>query len=142
LIPPEADPLAPLVRRLFTDLQHAGPPASSVSSELPPPSRTARGRAGQDRLGTRVQFELSSHASDGIDHARFSAYGCPHTLAVCEWLCRELEAGRLDHIGTPADWCRVLDIPIVKLGRLLVVEDALRASLSVGAAAGFDWTPK
>jgi NifU-like protein involved in Fe-S cluster formation len=62
--------------------------------------------------------------------ARYRAYGCPYTLAACEWLARQLEAGARDRLGGPAAWAARLRIPPAKLGRLLVVEDALRAALA------------
>jgi hypothetical protein len=31
--------------------------------------------------------------------------------------------------GKPADWAEKFDVPTEKLGRLLIVEDALRAAL-------------
>jgi hypothetical protein len=119
------DPLASAVRQLFVDLRHAG--------ALPAPPATQAGRhfggeAGREQRGTRVRFVLELMEGH-ISAARFAAYGCPHTLAVCEWLCRELEAGRRSSMGGPSDWCRTLGVPIVKLGRLLVVEDALYAAL-------------
>ena len=61
---------------------------------------------------------------------RYRAYGCPHTLAACEWLAQRLESGGRDSIGGPADWAAQLSIPPAKLGRLLVVEDALAAALA------------
>ncbi len=61
--------------------------------------------------------------------ARFKAYGCPHTLAVVEGLIRRLPGRtRGDGLpGTPAAWAEELSVPVEKLGRLLVVEDALLA---------------
>ena len=122
------DPLAPAVRRLFADLAHAG----GFAGEAPAPSVagtvTVHGEAGRPQRGTHVRFQLQFRGGQ-VMAVRYQTYGCPHTLAVCEWLSRELEAGRLATIGTPADWCQALDVPIVKLGRLLVVEDALRAAL-------------
>jgi hypothetical protein len=77
-----------------------------------------------------VLFELK--ITDGIvKSARFSAYGCPHTVAVTAWLCETLEGAPLGGVapGTPADWAGKFAVPAEKLGRLLVVEDALRAAL-------------
>jgi hypothetical protein len=31
--------------------------------------------------------------------------------------------------GSPADWAREFEVPAEKLGRMLIVEDALRAAL-------------
>ena len=119
------DPLAPAVRQLFVDLRHSGTPREPSATAV---ARLCAGEAGREQRGTRVRFVLEV-MDGGIGAARFAAYGCPHTLAVCEWLCRELEAGRQGSIGRPADWCRTLGVPIVKLGRLLVVEDALYAAM-------------
>jgi cysteine desulfurase len=116
--------LNPLARRYF--LAAAKTPAFP-EGDLPAGVR--QGRAGKQADGTAVCFEL--RIADGIvKSARFSAYGCPHTVAVVAWLCDELEGSRLDAgtPGTPADWAQAFDVPAEKLGRLLIVEDALRAA--------------
>ena len=61
--------------------------------------------------------------------ARFKAYGCPHTLAVVDWLTQQLPGRTRDEgpPGTPVSWAEALSVPTEKLGRLLVVEDALLA---------------
>ena len=41
-------------------------------------------------------------------------------------------------LGKAADWCQALRIPIVKLGRLLVVEDALTAAFEEGRRRQYD----
>ncbi len=93
------------------------------------PPDVRQGRAGRQSEGTQVLFELK--IADGIvKSARFSAYGCPHTVAVAGWLCEVLEGSRLDAgaPGTPADWAQKFEVPAEKLGRLLIVEDALLAA--------------
>jgi cysteine desulfurase len=88
------------------------------------------GRAGKATDGTLVAFELK--ITDGIVRgARFTAFGCPHTLAVVQWLCEVLEGAPVGSVqpGTPAGWAARFDVPPEKLGRLLIVEDALRAAL-------------
>jgi len=115
------DALDPGVRRLFSSLRHTG--------ALDGPG-VAIGEAGRQQRGTRVRFALRRHGPDILE-ARYLAYGCPHTLAVCEWLAQRLEAGEGLRVGTATDWARQLNIPAAKLGRLLVVEDALRAALGV-----------
>jgi hypothetical protein len=90
--------------------------------------RRLQGEAGREQRGTRVRFTLRL-AGERLVEVRYRAYGCPHTLAVCEWLARGLEEGGLDSIGGPAEWAERLRVPPAKLGRLLVVEDALRAAL-------------
>lgn len=118
--------LSPLTRRYF--LAPARVPEFPEGSR-PPDVR--QGRAGRQADGTQVFFEL--RIADGIvKSARFSAYGCPHTVAVAGWLCEVIEGSRLDAVppGTPTDWAGKFEVPAEKLGRLLIVEDALRASTS------------
>ncbi|MEO8016613.1 MAG: aminotransferase class V-fold PLP-dependent enzyme [Pseudomonadota bacterium] len=116
--------LTPLTRRYF--LAAARVPEFPQG---PPPADVRHGRAGRQPDGTAVFFEL--RIADGIvKSARFSAYGCPHTLAVAGWLCEVVEGRRLDAglPGSPADWAEKFVVPTEKLGRLLIVEDALRAA--------------
>ncbi|HWW20434.1 MAG TPA: hypothetical protein VNZ06_06490 [Steroidobacteraceae bacterium] len=123
-----ADLLEPQVRRLFSSLTHAGDGKSDSDEEHAGEWRLVEGEAGHREHGTRVRFILRLRGSQLVG-ARYYAYGCPHTLAVCEWLAERLEAGEMAALGAPADWCASLGVPIVKLGRLLVVEDALRSAL-------------
>jgi hypothetical protein len=48
------------------------------------------------------------------------------------WLCGELRGRSRGALipGSPASWAEKRSVPVEKLGRLLVVEDALRACLS------------
>jgi cysteine desulfurase len=93
------------------------------------PPGVVQGHAGRQADGAEVRFELK--IVDGtVKSAHFSAYGCPHTLAVTAWLCEVLEGARIDGgvPGNPAQWAQRFDVPAEKLGRLLTVEDALRAA--------------
>jgi cysteine desulfurase len=92
------------------------------------PALLLTGEAGTPGEETWVRFHLT------IEHgivkaARFKAYGCPHTLAVMDLLTRRLPGRRRNDgpPGTPASWTEELSVPVEKLGRLLVVEDALLA---------------
>lgn len=132
-----ADPLAPEVRRLFAALTHAGGPSTATSGPSAAAGagqleaarlRWVSGEAGREQHGTRVRFMLRLQGQRLLE-VRYRAYGCPHTLAACEWLARRLEGGA-EPLGAPADWARQLQIPPAKLGRLLVVEDALTAALA------------
>jgi hypothetical protein len=126
------DLLEPQVRRLFASLRHAGGRGARAEVDESPDIRIVDGEAGREQRGTYVRFTLRLRGAEVLE-ARYQAYGCPHTLAVCEWLAEQLEAGGWDSLGNPADWCRTLGVPIVKLGRLLVVEDALQAALQKAA---------
>ena len=85
-----------------------------------------------DADGTCVRFELKIDGRD-CEKCPFQAYGCPHTLAVTAWLCETLEGAPLATAvpGTPADWAARFEVPAEKLGRLLIVEDALRAAFGL-----------
>jgi hypothetical protein len=135
-----SDPLGPQVRRLFEALAHAGELSAAVVGAGATPAdataahatRVVSGEAGRERRGTRVRFTLCLDG-DRLLEVRYRAYGCPYTLAACEWLARRLEDGGPGLIGAPGEWAQALQIPPARMGRLLVVEDALRAAL---AAAG------
>jgi cysteine desulfurase len=86
------------------------------------------GEAGGPGQETWVRFHLTV-ANGIVKAARFKAYGCPHTLGVADWLTRRLQgrARAEGPPGTPAEWAEELRVPVEKLGRLLVIEDAVRA---------------
>jgi cysteine desulfurase len=93
------------------------------------------GEAGGAHQETWIRFHLL--IEDGkVQDARYQAYGCPDTLRVTEWLARQLvglpRGSRPP--GSPARWAEELHVPVEKLGRLLVVEDALLACLNSRAA--------
>lgn len=146
-----SDPLGPEVRRLFAALRHAGEAtgAEAAGGEAAPGRgstaavegsalRIVCGEAGQQQRGTRVRFMLYLRGERLVE-VRYRAYGCPYTLAVCEWLAQRLERGGRDSIGGPADWAAQLSIPPARLGRLLVVEDALTAALAAADKTMTDW---
>jgi cysteine desulfurase len=122
-----------LTRRYF--LAPARPPGFAGGSA---PAGVRTGVAGRRTEGTWVYFELHLRGPKAVDgivkSARFSAYGCPHTLAVIAWLCEVLEGARIEAgaPGTPAEWAEKFQVPAEKLGRLLIVEDALRLALAPG----------
>jgi cysteine desulfurase len=92
------------------------------------PAGVRQGNAGRTADGAQVTFELK--IVDGtVKSAHFTAYGCPHTLAVAAWLCEVLEGRRMAEgiPGNPAEWAARFEVPVEKLGRLLIVEDALKA---------------
>jgi NifU-like protein involved in Fe-S cluster formation len=128
------DLLSPVARHHFRNLPGAGalpPPAASghsASGQAREWARVLIGEAGAREQGVWVRFHVLV-VNGIVKDARFQAYGCPHTLAVAAWLTGQL-AGRSREAlipAKPADWARALSVPIEKLGRLLVVEDALQA---------------
>jgi len=97
------------------------------------------GEAGSLSMGTRVRCYLRISAQCVRD-VQFRIFGCPHTIAVAEqlrsvWVGQNfttaLESGVL---GTPAQWAQAANVPTEKLGRLLLIEDAMRlATLAAGS---------
>ena len=117
------------VNREVRRLRALSPAANAGKSPWPghPVVTGEAGAAGQD---TWIRIHLL--VVDGVvKDARFEAYGCPHTLAVAAWMAKELPGRRREALqpGTPTDWAKIHGVPIEKFGRLLVVEDAVRACL-------------
>ncbi len=112
------------VRALFAELPNAGP--------LPAPAGpVAAGEAIALDRGAWVRFE--ARCEDGrIAECRFRAWGCPHTLAASALAASRLSGASLavaraiDATGL----ARELDAPAEKLGRLLVVEDAIHSLIA------------
>jgi NifU-like protein involved in Fe-S cluster formation len=109
---------SPRVRDLFATLPRAG--------ALPAGGRLLVGEAMALDRGAWVRFE--ARVEDGrIADCRFRAWGCPHTLAAAAVAAESLATGGLpDARGIALE----LEAPAEKLGRLLVVEDAIQALLS------------
>lgn len=85
------------------------------------------GEAGSISLGTWVRLNLKIQDARVTD-ARFRVYGCPHTVAATAWLAQKV-LGRNASTLLPegiATLCRPLEVPVEKLGRLLVIEDVVR----------------
>jgi cysteine desulfurase len=107
------------LRALSPASEPAGTPGAAPEGEV----IGEAGRAGEEvwvRFRLRVQGGI-------VTSALFKVYGCPDTLAVASWIAERLRGrGRADLApGTPAEWAEALAVPAEKLGRLLVVEDAL-----------------
>ncbi|MBS0579746.1 MAG: aminotransferase class V-fold PLP-dependent enzyme [Proteobacteria bacterium] len=100
----------------------AWPPEEEIAGEL------VAGEAGSPAEGTWVRFQLRVGAGK-VKDARFLVLGCPHTMDTVAWLCAQLPGRSREALvpGSPADWAEARAVPVEKLGRLLVVEDALRA---------------
>jgi hypothetical protein len=64
-----------------------------------------------------------------VVRAEFQWLGCPHTESVLGWLQTALPGRSVEDLvpGGPLDWASSLGVPAEKLGRLLIIEDALRA---------------
>jgi cysteine desulfurase len=95
-----------------------------------------RSAAGSPEQGTWVQFDLqiARTGAPTVQDARFQAYGCPHVIAVADWLAQNAVGREVVPLGGLPEPVAALrerfDMPVEKLGRLLLVEDAWRAALS------------
>jgi NifU-like protein involved in Fe-S cluster formation len=88
-----------------------------------------RGAAGNREQGTWVQFDLQCK-SGTLLAARFLAFACPHTIAVSAWLA-EQSVGKAVTRTLPEsvqDLRDRFDVPVDKMGRLLIIEDAWLAA--------------
>ncbi|MGI9272151.1 MAG: iron-sulfur cluster assembly scaffold protein [Woeseiaceae bacterium] len=107
------------VRALFAATEHAGT-LENATQVL------------HDDQGVRL--ELSAVAKNGhIEQLRFRAWGCPHVLAAAEYFCAEYEGRATADLAqfTATGLMQSLAVPVEKSGRILVIEDAVRA---LGAA--------
>ena len=109
------DPYSERVRALFASAVHAGRVEGGLEAY-----------AGDQ--GTRV--ELTARVDDDkIGELRFRAWGCPHLLAAAEAFCDEFEGRRLSELAAfqAVEVMQTLPVPREKMGRILVLEDAVRS---------------
>ena len=93
--------------------------------DLPEPS--VRGEAGNIESGTWVVFQARLEGQK-IAEMGFRAYGCPDTIAAAAYTAEQLSGSPVQRV---ADWrpeqvAGDLEIPRQKIGKLLIMEDALR----------------
>ena len=77
-----------------------------------------------------VRFDLSARVrQDRIVAVRFEVYGCPHCIAAGSLLSEHLQGATQDELRrwTWRETAEALEIPLEKRGRLLILEDAVRA---------------
>jgi NifU-like protein involved in Fe-S cluster formation len=125
-----ADPYGARVRELFDGLDHAG-------GLEKPAARVQISEQG-------VRLALAADIDDAIIVSlRFRAWGCPHLLAAAEAFCRAYEGRPVSALNefAAAEIMQTLPVPREKLGRILVLEDAVRSlaqSARVSPDAGKD----
>jgi len=94
-----------------------------------------RGAAGSIAGGTWVQFDVrlgGGPPTAPIAAVRFRAFGCPHVIAVADWVA-EASVGRPAVPQLPESIQALQErfaVPVEKLGRLLILEDAWIAAMS------------
>jgi NifU-like protein involved in Fe-S cluster formation len=77
-----------------------------------------------------VRFDLSARVRDErIVALRFEVYGCPHCIAAGSLLSERLQGATQDELRRWSwrETAEQLEFPPEKRGRLLVLEDAVRA---------------
>jgi len=121
---------SPEVQRRLCSPSRSGP-LRGVSDKL------VGGEAEDRTLNVWVCFEVEL-SGRAIRAARFEAYGCPHFVAAADWIAEHLEGQSAQALGNPfAQAVRAaLGVPTEKLGKLLVLEDALAACLRAADSAG------
>ena len=125
-VPSAPDVLTPLARQLFEQAPGAGAPAEG---SLDGGAVWRHGSAGTARAGARVALHVALDPAGRVLALRWQAWGCPHSIATLGWLSQHWVGRRLDDppAGGPAGWAQALDAPVEKLGRLLLIEDAILA---------------
>ncbi len=120
------EPYAPLVAQLFAELPGAGRPAGPG---------WACGEAREPLSGTWVRVYLQA-AAGRVAACRYEVRGCPHTVAALGLLATRLAGQAVAGLDVdPAALARELGAPAAKLGRIFVIQDALRSAalqLNVG----------
>lgn len=86
-------------------------------------------RAGDREQGAEVELALAI-VGGAVREARFRAFGCPHFIAAASALTERLGGATRDQLAA-WDWrdlVEALDVPPAKFGRLLTLQDAVRAA--------------
>ena len=109
------------VRRRFERPSHRG-----VRVEGPGGAVQATAEDRSLNVWVCMQVEV---AGGTVIAARFAAYGCPHFLAGADWIAEHLEGRPVTTLGEPIarEAAAALHVPTEKLGKLLVIEDAIAA---------------
>lgn len=98
-------------------------------------ARVVTGEAEDRSLNVWIRFQVRLD-NGAIGSIRFEAYGCPHFIAAADWHAERLEgqpSDALAHADTRGAR-QSLDVPTEKLGKLLVIEDALAACAKAARA--------
>ncbi len=106
--------------------------APGMPAAVAPGERWHEGAAGTLREGAQIRCYLKVRPDGRIGELVFRAATCPAVWRVLEALQQEAPGRPVSEpaVGGPRDWAHRHSVPIEKLGRLLRVEDALRAALA------------
>lgn len=117
---PEGMDYSPLVAEHFANPRNAG--------VLAPGPSVIAGSAGSAAQGVQFAFSVRVEG-EHIREVRQQVYGCPHSIAAASWLSERLVGATLEDLQQWR-WREIvaaLEVPASKRGRMLVLEDALRA---------------
>jgi len=91
----------------------------------------ARGEAGSIQAGTWVVM-TASILGEQVQSLEARVYGCPHVMAACDHVVRQLTGATAAGLGEldPLALAGALEIPVEKTSRLLIIQDALRNCLA------------
>ncbi|MCC7490048.1 MAG: iron-sulfur cluster assembly scaffold protein [Gammaproteobacteria bacterium] len=114
---------SPLVQEHFDNPRRLGPPQG--------PGPVACGRAGSAAEGARILIEARIVAGR-IEEITFRALGCPWVIAACSLAVDRLAGAPAAALAAfdPGALAAELDLPAERLGRLLILQDALRNCLA------------
>lgn len=106
------------VRRLFRTAAHAGSVPGAAATGLV--AEIAEGGAG---AVIRIEAEIENGRWRLL---RYRIFGCPHLIAAAESVCARLEGRPLGTVAPfpVAEIMQMLEIPVEKTGRVLLLEDA------------------
>ena len=109
------EPYTSQVRQLFDDPRHAGSLDSAVTAAV-------------NEHGMRIAL-FAEAAAGKVSKLRFQAWGCPHFIAAAEAFCSAYEGRPVTDLDRFAadELMQSLAVPVEKTGRILVLEDAVRA---------------
>lgn len=112
--------------RLYTDKvgEYFLRPARPMGADI-------RGVAGSVQCGTWIVL-AADLKGQCLHKLGFRAFACPHIIAACNRVMEQLDGGPAQALnGVPVDALQAeFDIPVEKAGKLLILQDALRACYS------------
>lgn len=67
---------------------------------------------------------------------RYAVFGCPHLIAAAELICERFEGQPVEVMADfdPRELIDILAVPVEKTGRILLLEDAVRALYAICSA--------
>jgi NifU-like protein involved in Fe-S cluster formation len=128
-----ANPYNGAVRRHFANPLHAGDLQAGYADTV-----TAEASASDSGFRLVLSAELDGSV---LRRLRYRVFGCPHLIAATEISCTRFEGRTAEALQkfSVAQLKELLDLPVDKTGRLLILEDAVRAlaeAISTARPAG------